>query len=541
MNQQLNQQLNQQAGESEKKKISELLRSRDLLLKRIEKSSNKIVGYETVLGNAKPSEDLMNTESIFSSVYNLLENTCNVTAKLRRANVATQTSMKDYFGETMSVFDCRQNIVGDKVVGLPSASYHLKTLYNEILRQTQEVNRSVTYHNESHLLKLKKIQDLEYSKHEEERKSSREQNIQLPVDFESTYETKIKNIVDSFWLTNKAHVVDPLSVFTLLKNLSEWTDLFEKEREMMINKANNTDASFDIDMSKYTGEPDVSLEELSNLIKEKNSEIIKLIDRLVVVSWKIGETGLTNNILIQNAKENYDLIMKLIKSYNIMISAHRTASTFVLTTVSNSITNKQMSAVDMIDLKNIVVPIMKKMLHVVEQQKENANKHIKSQESEIRSEVVKLLESSMSSASSRPSSDKVKEYTNNLIDSVSPKLVSATNINFWIEKYQSFLDEFDSKIKPALSTINANTRVKTIWENNTVPKQNEDWDTVDLMESYEQLEIVNSIDLYGNNHDFEETGNLGIMTNSNVHMSDNVRRNRNRNYNKNGKGTGGRL
>lgn len=485
--------------QSSKGKIIDLLRLRDLYLKKIEKESNSIVVYETVIGNGKQSSALVATPALFQSVYDLLQNTCIITSELRRANVATKTHMKDYFGNYMSVVECRQNTVGDKLVGIPSVHYHLKSLYNKMLTQTREINSIVKNHNDTHSLKLKKIQETEYNKHEDERKSFREQNIQLPNDFEIAYEAKLKNISDAFWLKNNASYFDPLNVFSLLENLSSWTDKFEQEKEMQLNRANNSETTLDFDLSQYQENEDaiktVSLEELNNLIKNKNSEISKLINRLIVVSWRVGANDLANELVL-SAKENYDLIMQMIKSYSLMQNAYRIVSTFVPTQFVNSLTKQKMSAVDAVDLKNIVVPIMTKMLNLVERQKKTTHSHVKDKEDSVRTEVVRLLEGSMNSANSRPSVEKIKEYTINLMESISPRILEAVGIEKYVTVYQQFLDEFDSQIKPALSTMNANTRVKIVWDVNNIPKMTGSWETINQMNTYTQSEIIESVSLY---------------------------------------------
>lgn len=500
----------------ENKKITELLRLRDLCLKKIEKESGKFIAYDVITGSAKPSDELLNAAATFQSVFDLLTNACTITSVLRKANVATQTNLQDYWGSQMSVAECRQNMVGDKIVGLPSVHHHLKSLYNRILKQTSDVNTAVKNHNDSHNTKLKKIQESEYVKHEEERKSSRDQNVQLPPDFETAYETKLQNITDAFWLKNKAVQVDPIKVFSLLTSLSTWIDNFEKNKEMQLNRANNSEPVVECDLSHFQSadnDNDVSLEELASLIKDKNAEIIKLIDRLVTVSWKIGNNDPVDH-LVSSAKENYDLILNMVKSYGIMQEVFRTVSTFIQTTYVNPMTKTKMSAVDMIDFKNIVVPIMKKMLQSAENQKRTSTSQVKSQEGSIRTEVVKLLEGSMNSASSRPTTDKIKEYTNNLMESVSSRVVSAPDIEKQLANYQQFLDEFDSQIRPALATVNANTRVKIVWELNSVPKVIGSWDTIGLMTNYDQPEIVESTSVYDDIYDFEQPPNAWCETSS---------------------------
>lgn len=401
----------------------------------------------------------------------------------------------------MSVSYARQNMIGDKLVGLPSVHYHLKNLYNKILKQASTINKNVKDHNDTQTNKLKKIKDTEYSKHEEERKSSREQNIELPADFEIAYETKVKNIVDVFWTKNRAEQVDPINVFEILKKISDWIDTFEKNKEMQINKANNSEPTFNYNLTelKVNNENDthISLEELYNLIQDKNKEILDLIDRFVIVSWKIGN-GDTVDQLVHSANENYNLILNSIQTYGSMQKTFKIVSTFENTNYINPMTKLPMSAVDMADYKNIVIPVVERMLAIVENQKKTANAHIKSVEPSVRSDVIKLLEGSMNGASSRPTTDKIKEYTNGLMESMMPKIIISPDIERHLENYQKLLDEFDSQIKPVMSTVNANTRVKVIWNNPKIDNPINSWNTIDKMTNYQQSEFTECVSVYAN-------------------------------------------
>lgn len=476
----------------ENKKISELLRERDLCLKKIEKESKNFTAYDTLTGNAKPSNNIETTTHTFQKVCDLLKNVSEITYFLRRANVATLTDLEDFWGEKMSIVEARQNQAEDKFDGLPSVHQHLKNLYNKILKQASLTNKNVRDHNESYNLKLNKIKETEYVKHEDERKSSREQNIELPNDFETSYDTKMKNIVDAFWAKYKAVQVDPINVFGLLDQLSSWIDLFEKTNQTQINKSNNSEAKFNYDITCYksnclnnSNENTISLEELHSLIQESNIQIENLITRFVAVSWRIGN-GEIIDPSIDKSNENYNLILESIKSYGQMKKIFRIVSTFEETNYLNPMTKFKMSSVDMADFKNTVVPVMESMLAIAEQQKKNAMTHVKSLETSVRNETVKLLENSMNSAGSRPAADKIKEYTNNLMESIMPKIINSPDIEKQLEKYQKFLDDFDSQIKPAMSTINANTRIIIQWNNIKPLKSTYDWNTIDKLSSYDE-------------------------------------------------------
>lgn len=500
-------------------KITNLLRTKELTLKKVQKESTRIVAYDTVTGSAKDPEELAKTSATFQSVIDHLRNICQTTAIIRKANVGTMTDMANYFGEQMSIADCRQGIVSGKIIGNPSVHYHLKALYNKILRQMQDTNISVKSHNDQHTSKLKAVLDTEYQKHENERKSCKDQEVQLPVDFESSYVAKLESITEAYWTKNKAQHVDPLSIFSVLKSLSDWNDEFEKNRELKINRANNSIPITTLDLTPFNpseNEHSVSLEELNNLISDKNEEITTAIGRLVVVTWKIGQKDPIAPA-ISSAQENFNLVMDMIRSYGLMQNTFRIVSTFTETNFVNPLTGEKMSAVDMADYKNTVIPVISKMLDIVEKQKATANSQVKSQEGTTRTEVIKMLETSMNSASARPTAEKMKEYTSNLLESVSTRMVVSPNIDEVVGRYKTLLDEFNSKLRPALATINANTRVKVVWNVNSLPKPVGSWDNVNQIPVYQQMEIVQTVtDMYD---DLDSSNVVSSQWNSNINTS----------------------
>ena len=100
--------------------IAELLRTKDLTMKKVTKDSTKFLATTTTVGNGMPPHEFTTAASSFQSVYDLLSSVSKLMSQLRRANVATLTEATDYFTDSpLSVVECRQNIVGDKNVGLP--------------------------------------------------------------------------------------------------------------------------------------------------------------------------------------------------------------------------------------------------------------------------------------------------------------------------------------------------------------------------------------------------------------------------------------
>ena len=478
--------------------ITELLRSRDLAIKKVSKESTKFMAYATVNGSAKVPEELAQAQGAFQCVLDHLKNIMTSTSVLRKANMSILTDMPNFFTkEQMTIAECRQNIVGDKNVGLPSFSYHLTDLYNHMLKQTQDVSSAVKRHNDSAKSSLKTMLDSEYNKHESERKLSRDQNFALALDFDSAYELKVKSLTDAFWAKNKALQVDPLNVFAKMTELSEWLNDYERTKEMRINKANNSllisvQQTYSVAVDSNT----VSLEELANLIKDKNMEIQTAIFRLVVVSWKVGDADV-KNLVVNSASFDYALLLTMIQAYGEMQRVMRVVTTLTDTGITNSLTKSDMTAVDIVDYKNIVVPVLTKMLEVAERQKHTATSTVKSQESSVRSEVVKLLENGMSSASARPTGDKMKEYTTSLVESLAPRVAVAPNLDSSIKQFQDLLDEYNGKIKSSLATVNANTRVQVTWLVGGFVQPPSSWDNVDKMESLVQLDCTDPHNIVG--------------------------------------------
>ena len=164
--------------------IAELLRNKDLALKKVTKDSTRFMAYTTVVGDGKAGKDFELASAYFQSVYDQLINVCNLTSHLRRANISTSADYKNFFGHKMSVIDCRQNLVGDKNVGMPSTVYYLRELYNHILEQVKSVGSSVKSHNDKAKLDLKRTLDNEYTSHLKERDTLTKMGASVDKDFE---------------------------------------------------------------------------------------------------------------------------------------------------------------------------------------------------------------------------------------------------------------------------------------------------------------------------------------------------------------------
>ena len=200
-----------------------------------------------------------------------------------------------------------------------------------------------------------------------------------------------------------------------------------------------------------------------------------------MVSWQVGTDGQYKEPNVQNAEKDYDLLSTMIDSYREMKNVYRTMSTFANTGITNSLTKLPMSPVDISDYNHFVVPVITEVIEMINLQKSTCKSTAKTSETNTRSEVVKMLEGSMTNASSRPTADKMKDYTNSIIDSVSTKMVAGENVEKYVQIYQEVLDEFESKINVALSTINSNTKVKVTWNTDTRKKELKSWGTLNCV------------------------------------------------------------
>lgn len=470
--------------------ISELLRSKDLIAKKVVKNSSNFLAVTTVVGTANPPKNFNQSASTFQSTYDFMTEMCKLLTKLRKANICTFTDSTDFFSnEPMSVIDCRQSIVGDKNVGLPSTIYYLKELYNHLVAQTKHVADSVKRHNDAEKQKLRKILDDEYNAHIRDKDALSKLSSSVSHDFETAYEQKVQTMTNAFWAKNSATYMDPLNIFQVITKLINWLNDFERTRELKINKANNGPLNTSFSSSQQFNEK-VSLEELISLVKDQHHKIKTELSRLWVVTWKIGDK---ENHDLKNAGENLQMIFDLIEVYGKMQSALRVATTLTVIDVKNPLTDDFMSIVDIVDFKHNVLPVIQNMVDLYEKQKTSANNVVSTQEVSLRTDVMKILESTMSSSNTKPTMDKMKEYASGLMESLTPKIVVATDVEKWIEKYQKVLDFYECEMRNALSTANANTNVSVSWKNVKVPAIVHNWDNVNLLAPVNQLEVVTSM------------------------------------------------
>lgn len=474
--------------------ISSLLRARELAIKKVTKDVNGLVTHSTVVGDAATPVAVGQAPSVLQSIYDHLANICSLTSNLRRFNLSTLTDATDYFtGNRMNISECRQNVVAGKNVGLPSVLFHLQTLHNTMQAQAKQVLAAVKHHNAQEKANLTRILNAEHAAYLREEESLRQLGS-VPTDFKATYDAKVARMETAFWEKNTATLIDPLELPSLLSQLAKWLDDFEKQRDIKINRA-NSGAVGHLISNPPSDSPSVSLEELMALVKDQNNAINTAISRLVVVSWRVADRD-PMNLQVEHARESYDNVCRLIKAYGVMQSVLRSATTLTLLSVTNPLNGSAMSAIDVVDFQHVVVPVLRRVLKIVEKQKTTATDYVKSSESTVRTDVVKLVESNLGTASSRPTPEKIKEYTTGLLESLMPRLVTDPRTDGWVAKYTELLDTFDSTVKPSLSTANANTRVTVVWDKAPSCASVPTWDDMGLDAPLRQAEIASSAPMF---------------------------------------------
>lgn len=473
--------------------ITDLLRQKDMCLKKADKDSTKPITHVAVVGDSKPQDEFRLATSYYQSVFDQLKNICALMHKIRTLNLVVKTQKKNFYTkENMTISECRSNIVGNKNVGMPSGVYYMKELANHILKQMQTINDLVKRHNETENGNLKKMLDTEYSNHIRERDAMLKVNATLEDDRETTYQTRVKMMTDAFWKKNKAVHVDPTNVCNHVNDLLAWITDFEKTRELSVNKANNDETKQIIDVAMVPpveNENVISLEELNSLIKDYSSNISTEISRLCMVTMKVGEKEVENQS-VMSAGENLARIHQMIEAYEKMQHTFKFATTFTFVG-TNPLTSDKMFAGDVVDFQHIVLPFLTRMISLFETTKTNCDKEVKEKTQTAQSEGTKLIENSMNSASSRPPPEKLKEYRSALIESMTPKILVANGVDTWIETYRNVVDSF-AKVKTLLSVANANTRVPITWKVSETLQNMVSWDNVDKMEELEQTEVVTS-------------------------------------------------
>jgi hypothetical protein len=471
--------------------IAMLLRDKDLELKKINKDAKSIVGVMDVVDQSKLPKELSQTGPTMQSIYDKLGHVTTVLSKIRKGNVSTITDSKNFFTQdNMNVVDCRQNISGNETVGSRSEVYYLKQLYNHAVRQSNDVKSNIEAHNKSMRGKLERDLKSEDHNHEEERRKLKDRKITIREDFESSYLTKVELMTSTFWKENKAVPVDPIDIFSFLAELKSWLDDYEKNREMRLNRSNHgeigTFTPFDI-----AGTQTVSLEELMSSVKDYDSKIEYAFNGLFLVSWQVGSQDAKSHDII-HAKQRLSEMKTLIKTYGEMQSVQKYVTCSTNIGLQNPITNNNMTAIDVVDFKNIVVPVFTNIINRIESQKNDVSLLIKQREPECRNKAMDLLKDSMGTASGRPSPEQIKEITKSAMDSTLPVLTMGEGLENWLKKYQNIIDFVESTMDTSLATVNANTRVPVTWTTVIDTPVVGSWDDSTKMSSVEQYHVTPS-------------------------------------------------
>lgn len=475
--------------------ISTLLRNKDLELKKINKLVTNLLSAQALQSKAEPDEKHKTCGTTLQSIYDKLSYLCSLMHTLRCANVSITTDLKNYFtNEPMSIIECRQNIVSGQIKGAPSEVYYLTELQNHIAKQINDVKAKIKNHNNQKKAELAKILDTEKVNYERDRKSHEEIGG-VPENFEKEYLERIEKKKEVFWERHLAEPVDPINIFAVLDKLSSWINNFNKYREHEINSSNEKKFKLDdcVKLELSEGKPTITLDKLNILMEDKRKEIINSINCLVVITWKIKSSY--QFTVVDNALADYDKVLSLIKTYGQMQQAHRLATTLSDTGITNPLSGTPLTAIDALDLKNIIIPIVQDIINNIDTQTNEAKAIITQKETEVRAEISKLLEGSMTVASSRPAPEKMKEYADKLFESMSYKLLIAKDIDQWKTKFQNIIDKFETEVVNGLMTANVTTRVPITWYDIDISNTKVNWNNDVDVQFIEQLHI-NNVDNY---------------------------------------------
>ena len=138
---------------------------------------------------------------------------------------------------------------------------------------------------------------------------------------------------------------------------------------------------------------------------------------------------------------------------------------------------------DVVDFYHNIVPTLKGMVKIVSDQKKDIELTLSTSEPRTRNDIMKSIENSMTSSSSRLTPDKLKEYVASLMDSMHPKITEGPGLSKWIEKYQKIIDEFDEDLKNALATVNVTTKVEITWDNSKPDAAVGSWNNTDYYDT----------------------------------------------------------
>jgi len=457
-------------------KVASLLRSKELEEKKLDKLIGNLSVYEALRPSEKSSTNHANAASTMQAIYDKMKGLLTIYANLRRANVTVNTSMQNYFtGRNLTLIECKDTTRDGEQVGVLLEPYFLTELQRHIASQINTVKESVRVHNQTKRNELQQRLDKKYAQYQKDRKSQEELGG-VSDTFDSDYEESVRKMTDAFWEKNLAKEVDTINVFAVVSKLTDWITNFDKKRNLAVNAAIQTEFCLDNVAQLPKAESTMSLEELNLLIREQQVKINTAIQRLCSVSWKVVSDSAPKDSRVESAHKDLETIFGLIRSYGEMIRVQKLATTCVNTNVENPLTGAQMSGIDALDFEDVCINRLRNVLDRIEDSRLEKDDYVKSKASEVRTGIAKLLEGALAASSSRPTPDKLKEYSDKLYESEMPVVRQADGVDTWIKRYTEIIDIYETTIKNGLSSSNATTQVPVTWENVNVDSELPTWD-----------------------------------------------------------------
>lgn len=457
-------------------KVATLLRSKELEEKKLLKLIDNLVVYDSLRPGEKSSTNLTNAAKHMQAIYDKMKGLSTIYANLRRANVSVETSMQNYFtGRNLTLIECKDTTHNGQQVGVLLEPYFLTELQKHIATQVNAVKEAVRVHNQQKRNELQQRLNAKYAQYQKDRKSQEELGG-VPESFDSDYEESVKKMTEAFWEKNLAKEVDTINIFAVVSKLTDWITTFDKKRNLAVNAALQVDFSLANTTQLPNATSTMSLEELNLLIREQQVKIKTATSRLCSVSWKVvSETG-PRDPRVAHADKDLETVLGLIRAYGEMVKVQKLATTCASTLVENPLTGAPMSGIDALDFEEICVERLRLVLGTIEQTHSACTATVNAKAPEVRASIAKLLEGALAASSSRPTPDKLKEYSDKLYESEMPVVRQAEGVQTWIDRYTAVIDAYETTVTNGLSSANATTQVPVTWENVEVESEVPTWD-----------------------------------------------------------------
>jgi flagellar motor component MotA len=191
-----------------KKTVARLLNEYKLLKKRIDKKTHNAC-FITYAVNEKVQNDDCHPKEDFQSISDMIIERQKIKSAIIASNASTLVKIND---ETMTVAEAIEK---------KESMQFLKNLLSRMQDQHRNIIRHIEQENEEAQDRLTRLLEANFG--------GRESKVR---------DTEIESVTDTFWKSNLAEKVDPISLADEIEKLDEYIDSFESEVDLVLSESN---------------------------------------------------------------------------------------------------------------------------------------------------------------------------------------------------------------------------------------------------------------------------------------------------------------